>query len=74
MSEMDAKVGHLPGPYQLDVAYVQPIGTVKRFVMDEPYPDRLDPYIQRALREPFSVELSEEYSETRPTGARPWKN
>lgn len=59
--------GHLPDPYRLDVAYAgwQPVGTVEKIVMDSPNPtDRLGPYIRRALREPFSVELSEEYSES----------
>lgn len=59
-------MGHLPDPYRLDAAYVggQPIGTVEKVVMDEPNPDRLGPYIRRALRESFSVELSEEYFES----------
>lgn len=59
MSEMDVKVGHLPDPYRLDVAYAggQPIGPVEKIVMDEPTPDRLGPYIRRALREEFSVDL-----------------
>lgn len=66
MSEVDVRVGHLPDPYRLDAAYSggQPVGTVERIVMDEPNPDRLGPYIRRALRESFSVELSEEYSES----------
>lgn len=63
---MGVKVGHLPDPYRLDVAYAggQPLGTVERVVMDEPTQDRLGPYIRQALREQFSVELSEEYSES----------
>lgn len=58
---MDVRVGHLPDPYRLDVAYAggQPIGTVKKIVMDEPNPDWLGSYIRRALRESFSVELQE---------------
>lgn len=63
---MDIQVGHLPDPYRLDTAYCdgQPAGTVEKVVMDEPDSDRLGPYIRRALRESFSVELSEEYSES----------
>lgn len=63
---MGVRVGHLPDPYRLDVAYVggQTIGTVEKIVMDEPNPDRLGPYIRRALREGFTVEVSEEYSES----------
>lgn len=63
---MDIKVGHLPYPYRLDVAYAggQPVGAVEKIVMDEPNPDRLGPYIRTALRESFSVELSEECSES----------
>lgn len=62
---MGVKVGHLPGPYRLDVAYAggQPLGTVERIVMDEPNPDWLGPYIRKALKDTFEVELSEEYSE-----------
>lgn len=58
---MDIRVGHLPDPYQLDVAYAggQPIGTVEKIVMDEPNPDRLGPYVRRALREEFSADLRE---------------
>lgn len=49
---MDVQVGHLPDPYQLDVAYVGGrSGTVGKIIMDEPDPDRLGPYIRRALRE-----------------------
>lgn len=64
---MYAKVGHLPDPYRLDVAYAdgQPIGTVEKFVMDEPDSDRLGPYIRRALRDTFEVKLSEQYSDSR---------
>ena len=63
---MDVRVGHLPNPYQLDVAYAggQPIGTVEKIVMDEPDQDRLGPYIRKALTETFKVELSEGYSES----------
>lgn len=59
MSDVDVRVGHLPDPYRLDVAYAdgQPIGTVEKLVMDEPDPDRLGPYIRRALREGFTVKL-----------------
>lgn len=32
--------------------------------MDEPNPDRLGPYIRKALTEPFEVELSDRYSES----------
>lgn len=55
------RVGHLPDPYRLDVAYVggQPVGTVEKIVTDEPDPDRIGPYIRRALREGFTVELRE---------------
>lgn len=55
------RVGHLPDPYRLDVAYAggQRVGTVERIVMDEPNPDRLGPYIRRALREGFTVKLRE---------------
>lgn len=62
---MGAKVGHLPDPYRLDVAYAdgRPVGTVEKIVMDEPNPDRLGPYIRQALRDTFEVELSEWYSE-----------
>lgn len=64
---MDVRVGHLPDPCRLDVAYAdgQPIGTVEKIVMNKPDPDRLGPYIRRASRESFSVELTEEYSESR---------
>ena len=63
---MDIKVGRLPDPYKLDVAYAggQPVGAIEKIVMDEPNPDRLGPYIRKALRESFSVELSEECSES----------
>lgn len=63
---MGVKVGHLPDPYRLDVAYAggQPVGVVEKIVMDEPNPDRLGPYIRKALRDTFEVELSEEYSES----------
>lgn len=62
---MGVKVGHLPDPYRLDIAYAggQLVGTVEKFVMDEPNPDQLGPYIRKALRDTFEVELSEEYSE-----------
>lgn len=52
---------HLPDPYRLDVAYSggQAVGTVEKIVMDEPNPDRLGPYIRRALREGFTVEFRE---------------
>lgn len=66
MSEVEIRVGPLPDPYRLDVAYVgrQPIGTVEKIVMDEPNPDRLGPYIRKALAETFEVELSDGYSES----------
>lgn len=59
---MDVKVGHLPDSYRIGVAYVggQPVGAVEKVekvVMTEPDPDRLGPYIRRALREGFSVNL-----------------
>lgn len=55
-------VGHLPDPYRLDVASAggQPVGTVEKFVMDEPNPDRLGPYIRQALREGFTIKLRED--------------
>lgn len=58
---MAVRVGHLPNPYRLDVAYAggQSVGTAEKIVMDEPDPDRLGPYIRRALREGFSAELRE---------------
>ena len=58
---MAARVGHLPDPYRLDVAYAggHPVGAIEKIVMDEPNPDRLGPYIGRALREGFTVEVSE---------------
>lgn len=58
---MDVRVGHLPDPYRLDVARAggQPIGTVEKIVMNEPDPDRLGPYIRRALQEWFTVKLRE---------------
>ena len=61
MSDVDVRVGHLPDPYRLDVAYAggRPTGTVEKFVMDEPDPDCLGPYIRRALRERFTAELRE---------------
>ena len=64
---MEIRVGHLPDPYRLDVAYSggQMVGTVEKIVMDEPDPDRLGPYIRKAVTETFEVELSEEYSESR---------
>lgn len=61
MNEMYAKVGHLPDPYRINVAYAggQPVGTVEKIVMNEPDPDLLGPYIRRALREGFTVKLRE---------------
>ena len=58
---MDVKVGHLPNPYRIDIAYAdgQPVGTAEKIVMDEPYPDRLGPYIRRALRDGFTAEFRE---------------
>lgn len=63
---MDVRVGHLPDPYRLDVARAggQPVGTVEKIVMNEPDPDPLGPYIRRALRDPFVVELLERYYES----------
>lgn len=59
---MDVRVGHLPDPYRLDVAYAegQPVGTVEKIVTDEPDPDSLGPYIRSALREGFTVRLREQ--------------
>lgn len=57
---MGVKVGHLPDPYRLDVAYVsgQSVGVVEKIVMDEQDPDRLGPYIREALRDyPFTAGL-----------------
>lgn len=61
MSDVDVRVGQLPDPYRLDVAYAggHPVGTVEKIVMDEPDPDRLGPYIRRALREGFTIKLRE---------------
>ena len=61
MSEVDVRVGHLPDPYRIDVAYAdgQPVGTVEKIVMNELDPDPLGPYIRRALREGFAVKLQE---------------
>lgn len=55
------RVGHLPDPYRLGIAYAggQPVGKVEKVVMDGPDPDRLGPYIRRALREGFTAELRE---------------
>lgn len=63
---MGVRVGHLPNPYRLDVAYAdgQPVGTVEKIVMDEPDPGRLGPYVRRALREEFTVRLRELDSES----------
>ena len=43
VSEVAVRVGHLPDPYRLDVAYAggQPVGAVEKIVMDEPNPGRL---------------------------------
>lgn len=56
---MGVKVGHLPDPYRLDIAYAggQPIGAVEKFVRDVPTPDHPGPYVRQALREEFSVGL-----------------
>jgi len=58
---MDVRVGYLPNPYSLDVAYVgsRPVGTVEKIVMDEPNLDLLGPYIRSVLRGRFSAELQE---------------
>lgn len=63
---MGVRVGHLPDPYRIDVAYAggQAVGTIERIAMDEPNPDRLSPYIRRAPPDMFEVELSEGYSES----------
>lgn len=55
------RVGHLPDPYRLDVAYAggHPVGKVGKVVMDDPDPDLLGPYIRRALREGFTARLRE---------------
>lgn len=59
--DVDVRIGRLPDPYRLDVAYAggQRVGTVEKIVMDSPDPDRLGPYIGRALREGFVVEFRE---------------
>ena len=56
---MDVKAGHLPDPYMLDVAYAggRRLGAVERIVMDDFDPDRLGPYIRKALRDSFTVKL-----------------
>ena len=61
MSEVDVRVGHLPDPYRLDVAYAggQPVGTVEKIMMDDPNPAWLGPYIRHALRDGFTIELRE---------------
>lgn len=45
---MDVKVGHLPDPYKLDVAYCDglPVGTVEKLVMAEPDPRSTRPIHQ----------------------------
>lgn len=62
---MEVRTGFLPDPYKLDTAYAggQPVGVVEKIVMDEPDPDRLRPYIERAWRELIAVSLREGYSE-----------
>ena len=62
--EMDVKVGHPPNHYELDVAYCGglPVGVVEKVVMSEPEQGRLGPYIQKALRDSFSVKLLAEDS------------
>lgn len=61
MSDVDVRVGHLPDPYQVSagVGGGHPVGAVERIILDEPNPDRLGPYIRRALREGFTAELRE---------------
>lgn len=56
---MYAKVGYLPDPYRLPVGVGdgQAIGAVEKIVMNESDPDRLGPYIRRALREEFVAKL-----------------
>lgn len=58
---MDIQVGHLPDPRRLDTADYggQLVGTVEKVVMNEPDPDRLGPYIRRALRDGFAAEFLE---------------
>ena len=67
---MGVMVGHLPNLYKLDTAYCGdlPVGDVERVVMDGPGPDRLGPYIRKALRDSFSVKLRAEGS-SGPEGA-----
>lgn len=50
---MDVRVGHLPDPNQLDVAYAggQPAGEVEHIEFARPQPEFLRPYIQSYLRE-----------------------
>lgn len=64
---MTVRVGHLPDPYKLDVAYAgeQRVGAVEKIVLDEPDPDRLGPYIRHALREGVAVDLWEPSLESR---------
>ena len=64
---MTVRVGHLPDPYKLDVAYAgeQRVGAVEKIVTDGPDPDRLGPYIRCALREGFTVDLREPSLEIR---------
>ena len=49
---MDVRAGHLPDPYQLDVAYAegQPIGEVEHIELECPDPDPPRPYIESLLR------------------------
>ena len=67
---MDVRVGHPPDLYRLDVACAggQPVETVEKIVVDEPDPDRLGPYIRRALREGFTVKLREDRAESLEVG------
>lgn len=52
MSKVDIRVGHLPDPYRLDIAYSegQPVGEVENIEFSRPEPDRLRPYIEGFLR------------------------
>lgn len=59
MASFRVRVGYLSNPYELDGAYIDGlrVGAVEKIVMDDPDPDRLGPYIRRALREEFSADL-----------------
>jgi hypothetical protein len=59
-------VGYLTDQQDLAGAYIdgRRIGSVEKIVMDEPDPDRLGPYIRKALRDSFSPKLRDEDSES----------